>query len=203
MTPPPVRRDIARDLVDRANASMQYRSRLVRGLLTSEEEEMGALQERANAVVLRRLLHQHGWPGHTLVGEAGATAAWRLALHAEREPDLQHMALRMLTTATEHREATIQQWAHLHDRCNVTAGHPQLYGTQHRFRADGSLELLPVSSPDTLDVRRRSVGLPPVTEVHDALRLRYAPRHDGDQAEPDPPVGHRMAARADLVGASA
>ncbi|MER6379931.1 DUF6624 domain-containing protein [Streptomyces sp. NPDC001127] len=81
--------------------------------------------------MLRRIVTDHGWPGKTLVGEDGAEAAWHLALHADYDPALQQLALGLLAAAVEEGEATIQQWAHLRDRCSVNAGQPQVFGTQH------------------------------------------------------------------------
>src|SRR5262249_8582798 len=41
---------------------------------------------RANASRLRQIIAVFGWPGFTLVGEKGAQAAWRIALHSKAEP---------------------------------------------------------------------------------------------------------------------
>ncbi|MEU8887307.1 DUF6624 domain-containing protein [Streptomyces sp. NPDC048442] len=197
----PRRPDIAHDLVERAQAARRFREHLTRGRLSAEEQQWGAHQERANSGVLRRVMGQHGWPGRSLVGEEGAEAAWWLALHADHEPPFQRLALRMLTDAVERGEATIQQWAHLHDRCQVVAA-PQLYGTQYRQDPDGQVVRLPVETPENLDARRATVGLPPAAVAHDSLRRRYATGpHDGTDA--DPPDIADPVAPAVLVGSSA
>ncbi len=41
---------------------------------------------RANASRLRQIIAVFGWPGITLVGDKGAKAAWRIALHSISEP---------------------------------------------------------------------------------------------------------------------
>ena len=41
---------------------------------------------RANASRLRQIIAVFGWPGFALVGEKGAKAAWRIALHSIAEP---------------------------------------------------------------------------------------------------------------------
>jgi hypothetical protein len=199
----PRRPDIAHDLVERANASRLFRERLTRGLLSHPEQQWGIHQERANAGVLRRLFGQHEWPGLSLVGEDGAEAAWRLALHADHEPGLQRMALLLLAKAVEQGEAPIQHWAHLHDRTQVSAGQPQQYGTQHRLAPGGEVTLLLVHDPASLDNRRNSVGLPPAAVAHEGLRRRYARTQHDDPADADPPHGHAPGARAELVGSSA
>ncbi|NUK14043.1 DUF6624 domain-containing protein [Streptomyces lunaelactis] len=182
MTTEPHRPDIARDLLDRAEAARLYRSKLTRGQLGPAELDLGRHGDRSNASVLRRIVEQHGWPGRSLVGEDGGVAAWQIALHADQELDLQRPALRAIATAVERGEAAIQQWAHLYDRCCVNAGQRQVYGTQHRYGHAG-VEVLPVREPENLDARRASVGLPPFATAQEAVRRRYAREPETDQAE--------------------
>ncbi|MCX5206726.1 hypothetical protein OG897_35645 [Streptomyces sp. NBC_00237] len=203
MNTTPHRPDIARDLQERADASRAFRERFARGQLSDEETRLGIHRTRANAGVLRRLLGGHGWLGRSLVGAAGAKAAWRLALHADHDPELQRLALRLLTEAVRRQEAPIQQWAHLHDRCLVGAGHLQLYGTQHRLDAGGQLVRLPVSVPEELDSRRATVGLPPAAVAYDALRRRYVPVPNGTPGGDDPPGDEEPVLLGQLVGSAA
>ncbi|WP_414169170.1 DUF6624 domain-containing protein [Streptoverticillium reticulum] len=195
MTTPPQRPDIARDLINRATTAREHRSKLLRGLLSEAEISMGLHIDHANALVLRRVMGANGWPGRSLVGEDGAEAAWQLALRADTLPDFQRLALRLLTTAVEHGEATIQQWAHLHDRCSINAGHAQLYGTQHRLGPDG-VEALPIREPEHLDARRVTVGLPPFTAAQHAVRLRHG-------REPETGVADRAETERVATGAAA
>ncbi|MEU0722811.1 DUF6624 domain-containing protein [Streptomyces sp. NPDC006140] len=172
MTTQPQRPDLARELLSRAQRATTHRSKLLRGLLSRSEIDMGCHIDHADAQVLRRIVAEHGWPGRSLVGEEGAEAAWQLALHADHLPDFQRAALRMLANAVERGEAPIRQWAHLRDRCAINAGQPQIYGTQHRRGLPG-VEMLPTQDPENLDARRASVGLPPHAAVHEALRQRH------------------------------
>lgn len=188
MTTEPQRPDIARDLLDRAEKAREYRGRLARGQLSDAEIDMGRHNDHANAKVLRRVIADHGWPGRSLVGEEAATAAWQIALQADHVPDLQRLVLRLMDTAVKHGEATIQQWAHLHDRCSINAGTAQVYGTQYLIGPSG-VEALPIRGPEHLDARRAKVGLRPLAEAHEALRRRH-PReqeksHDDDSATVD------------------
>ncbi|MCC2275452.1 hypothetical protein LKL35_08455 [Streptomyces sp. ET3-23] len=195
MTTPPQRPDIARDLINRATMAREHRSKLLRGLLSEAEISMGRHIDHVNAQVLRRIVSAHGWPGRSLVGEDGAEAAWQLALHADTVPDFQRLALRLLTTAVEHGEATIQQWAHLHDRCSINAGHAQLYGTQHRLGPAG-VATLPIREREHLDARRAAVGLPPFTTAQRAVRLRHG-------REPDTGAADRAETERATTGAAA
>ncbi|WP_243460107.1 DUF6624 domain-containing protein [Streptomyces sp. M54] len=172
MTTKPQRPDIARDLIERAERSREYHSGLARGILSRAEIDMGRHNDHANSQVLRRIVGEHGWPGRSLVGEEGAEAAWQIALQADHLADFQRLALRLMVTAVERGEATIQQWAHLHDRCSINAGTAQTYGTQYRSGPNG-VEALQVREPQHLNARRASVGLPPFATTHEALRRRH------------------------------
>ncbi|MFI0743273.1 DUF6624 domain-containing protein [Streptomyces sp. NPDC021100] len=171
VTTPPQRPDIARDLIIRSTRAREYRRRLHRGQASDSEISLGQHVDHANGQVLRRLVSAHGWPGRRLVSEAGAKAAWQLALYADSLQDFQRLALRLLATAVEHGEATVQQWAHLYDRCSINAGDPQLYGTQRRL-GPAEVETPPIRDREDLDARRASVGLPPFRPTQPAVRLR-------------------------------
>ena len=73
--------------------AMEARDRVLRAELTASGELNAGyhprLEElhRANSSRLRQIIAVFGWPGITLVGEKGAQAAWRIALHAGSEPD--------------------------------------------------------------------------------------------------------------------
>ncbi|MEV8287853.1 DUF6624 domain-containing protein [Streptomyces niveus] len=182
---PPLRPDIERVLVDRAQAARRHHANLTRGRLARSDIDRVRHGDFANARLLRRLVNEHGWPGRTLVGDAGADAAWLIALYADVEPELQRRALRLLATAVERGEAVIQQWAHLYDRCSINAGKRQLYGTQYQHGPAG-MTVLPVLEPAGLDNRRASVGLPPFAVAHEALRRRHLREPESDRSDAGP-----------------
>ncbi|WP_146009593.1 DUF6624 domain-containing protein [Deinococcus planocerae] len=105
--------------------------------------------------LLREIIAAHGWPGRSLVGEDGATAAWLLAQHS---PDLafQRGVLDVLQAQPEG-EVAPEHAAYLHDRICVREGRPQRYGTQ--VQPDGTPFPL---EPGDVDARRASVGLEPL-----------------------------------------
>ncbi|MCX4659127.1 DUF6624 domain-containing protein [Streptomyces uncialis] len=171
MTPAFARPDLAGDLLHRAAEARQYRHRLIRAQLPDAETGQAQHLDIANANVLRRIVADHGWPTRALVGEGAAWAAWEIALHSDPMPDFQRAALRLLAPAVEQGEATVQQWAHLHDRCEATADGRQTFGTQYRIGPHGPAPV-PVKNPDELDQRRAAVGLRPHREALADLRRR-------------------------------
>lgn len=167
-TDEPQRPDLARELIARATESAAHRAKRVRDQLDAVHLGQGRHADHANTKVLRRILADHDWPGHRLVGPDAARAAWSIALHSDDEPDFQRAATTLLGRAVQAGDALVQHWAHLHDRALITSGRDQEYGTQVLLRADG-IELCPLRAPESVDARRAAAdrhrsegGAPPV-----------------------------------------
>lgn len=126
-----------------------------------------------NASWLGPVLDRYGWPGHRMVGEEAANAAWLLAQHADASPVLQRRALELLTSAAASGDATSRQLAYLMDRCQVNQGLPQTYGTQYVTGPDGQLAPHPIADIAHLDERRARAGMEPQAE-YDAVVRRFA-----------------------------
>ncbi|TQS39738.1 hypothetical protein FL583_38560 [Cryptosporangium phraense] len=127
---------------------------------------------------LREILGRHGWPTPGLVGEQASRCAWKIAMHADRQLDVQQRALALLEDAVAAGEGRPADLAMLRDRVLVNSGHPQVYGTQIAgVGADGAPVPWPVLDPGAMDDRRAEVGLDPFA-VH---VTRHAP--------PPPPAG--------------
>ncbi|ALO97289.1 hypothetical protein SHL15_6252 [Streptomyces hygroscopicus subsp. limoneus] len=181
-TADPQRPDLARELIARAAESAAHRLKRVRNQLDAVQLGRGRHADHANTKVLRRILAEHDWPGHRLVGPDAARAAWSIALHSDDEPDFQRAATTLLKRAVQADDALIQHWAHLHDRALINNGHEQEYGTQLLLRA-GGIELCPLRAPETLDARRASVGLPPVAVALKSVHRRYGSDHIAEDAQ--------------------
>ncbi|MFI1794395.1 DUF6624 domain-containing protein [Streptomyces olivaceoviridis] len=172
MSTEPLRPHLARDLIARAEQASPHWSRRIRNELDGIQLGRGRHVDHVNARVLRRILAEHDWPGHRLVGRNGCRAAWQLALHADDDPELQRSAARLMHRAAQDDDAPPWQWAHLHDRALLTSGHTmQEYGTQYRGGPHG-VELYPVREPATVNARRAELGLPPVAVATNGLRQR-------------------------------
>lgn len=86
----------------------------------------------ANAIRLREIIHEYGWPTTALVGPDGARAAHRIAQHAINHPDFMRECRRLIMEASDRGEIPRDQFAYLDDRIRVYEELPQLYGTQWR-----------------------------------------------------------------------
>jgi hypothetical protein len=134
---------------------------------------MRALHE-ANADRLALIVRQRGWPAEPQVGADGANAAWLIVQHAIGRPALQREALEALRQAAARGEVPQQQPALLEDRIRTLEGRPQRYGTQLDWDEAGVLSPLPLEEPETVDERRRNVGLGPLAEAVRAQRASAA-----------------------------
>jgi hypothetical protein len=135
-------------------------------------DDLGKQWHRIDADNTRWLAGQlanRGWPGRTLVGEQAAQAAWLLAQHADHDPVQQRAFLEALRSAVTHGEASAAHLAYLEDRVRISAGQPQLYGTQFTI-VDGMLGPHPIEDPGRLDQRRAQAGLEPFADY--AARIK-------------------------------
>jgi len=138
---------------------------------------------RENAARLRELVAEAGWPGATLVGEAAASAAWRIVQHAIGEPAFMREMFRVLSNAPDVSRAEV---AKLEDRIRVFEGRRQRFGTQFDWNDAGTaLELVNgVEDVETVAARRAAVGLPPI-EWSRNPEAREAPPDAHARAERD------------------
>ena len=157
------------ELLERAGRDQAARESLPPGHDMQQWEEIVEPVDQANTARLREIVAEHGWPGHQIVGEAGAHAAWLLAQHAP--PEFQEECLPLLQDAVARGDASPRDLAYLMDRVLMHRGQPQIYGTQYMVTG-GILTLWTVQDPAGLDKRRAALGLQP--EAQNRARLLAA-----------------------------
>lgn len=161
----PSRPDLRAELLALVAEDAATRERLARDgtLFRGYAAEMEAVH-RANAARLRAIVAELGWPGRSLVGDDGASAAWLITQHAIGEPDTMRAMLAFLEAAVAGGEADAGELARLVDRVRLLEGRPQLYGTQTDWDPTGRW-MVPagaIEDPDRIDDRRQAVGLAPI-----------------------------------------
>jgi hypothetical protein len=115
-------------------------------------------RDSVRALTISRMLDQHGLPSRSLVGAAGVDAVMLMVQH--------HSSLQPRVLALAQRlppgEISPFALAMLEDRLNANAGKPQRYGTHFNLGSDTLFHLAPTVDLPVLEVRRASVGLPPL-----------------------------------------
>ncbi|MDB4883348.1 MAG: hypothetical protein JWL95_2114 [Gemmatimonadetes bacterium] len=157
--------ELAAELIALAAEDQRVRSELLaEGTLFGGYHARMEAVHRRNASRLAEILAAVGWPGESLVGVEGATAAGMIAQHAIGEPDFQRACLVALERAAARGEVPAWQPAMLEDRIRVFEGRLQRYGTQLDIDDDGRVHPHPIEDPDGVEERRRAVGLDSLAE---------------------------------------
>lgn len=134
-----------------------------------------------NAARLKEIIAEHGWPGHSLVGEDGAIAAWFIAQHSISDPPFQRRALELLREAHKKGEVSPRAIAFLEDRISVFEGRPQIYGTQFEPDEHGMPQPCPIADPDHVNERRLAIGMNTIEERTRELQAEYQPEYDPEK----------------------
>ena len=113
---------------------------------------------RDDAVRLKAIVKQYGWPGNDLVGQDGSLAATIILLNAELA--FKKEMLPVVQAAHRAGKTDGSNYAFLVDDIRVAEGKPQVYGTRSK-QGSGTY---PIEDEANVDKRRVEVGLPPLSE---------------------------------------
>ncbi len=108
-----------------------------------------------------RIFETYGWVTNSLAGKSSAHDFWLLVQH--QIPEIQRELLPALRKAAKAGEASLSDYAYLHDRVQVGLGRPQHWGSQTRCR-NGKPVLEPVDDLPGLNARRKKLHLGTVGE---------------------------------------
>jgi Kdo2-lipid IVA lauroyltransferase/acyltransferase len=182
---PPAQEALRLELLALALDDERVRSRLARQgrPFDGYARDMEATHRR-NAKRLESLVDMRGWPGFSLAGQDGAQAAFLILEHAVGEPALQRRCLPLLVEAAARGEVPPLQPAMLLDRIRFFEGKPQRYGTALDWDGQGRLSFGELEDSENVDVRRASLGLPPLEVSLAERRLALAGTPEGPPADP-------------------
>ncbi len=119
---------------------------------------------KENVLEIKKIIKTYGWPTRKLVGIDALSVVFLVLQHSgdyefvkEMRPQLKQLA--------ESDSLFLPQYALLDDRINVREGKKQLYGSQPSYDSIKQVYYLDnVVSPDSLDIRRKKMGLNPIKE---------------------------------------
>lgn len=161
------------DLLQMAEADQRARARIHPGADLSESAVHDVYTvDPNNLAQLKLIIALSGFPTTEVVGRDGVGALWLLVQHADADPEFQVRALEQLQPLAAQGELGRDSIAMLTDRVRLARGEPQIYGTQ--FLIDkGVFAMRLTEDVDHVEERRRSVGLPPLSDYECALRVMY------------------------------
>jgi hypothetical protein len=117
-----------------------------------------------NSRKLQELIQQMGFPVTSNAGEEGVRLSWLIIQHSISMPDFMKESLVQMRLAAAQNDYPLELLAYTDDRIAFFEGRPQLYGTNFDWQ-DGSLRPTPIADPQNVDLRRKSLGLPPLAET--------------------------------------
>jgi len=163
------------------NEDQKWRNRLTdkqNGGLDSLSEthlisEISKADKRHYPLIIKIFL-DYGYPSHSLVGEASAHNYWLLVQHQDHQIQFQEKILIAMKGLLDGGQVSLTDYAYLVDRVNINKGEKQVYGTQMILNPEKtSFICKPVFEPDSLDARRKSMGLPPIDFYIHSMNERY------------------------------
>ena len=123
-----------------------------------------------NAVGLRAMVKQYGWPGNDLVGQDGTAAAILIFMNAELT--LKNEMWPSVEDAYHAGKTSGPDYAVLLDDILVTEGKLQVYGTHDK---EGG-RVYPIEDAANVNKRRAEVGLPPLAKYPKTKGRNKAPQ---------------------------
>ncbi|HRP57654.1 DUF6624 domain-containing protein [Agriterribacter sp.] len=116
-----------------------------------------------NLIKVTNILNKFGWPGTKEIGAKGSITLFIVIQHADIETQEKYLPL--IEKAVESGDLAAGNLALIKDRMLLRKGKEQIYGTQVGFSKESGLHyILPLSDPDNVDARRKSIGLQPLAE---------------------------------------
>jgi hypothetical protein len=181
--------ELARELLRRMEEDQTARRLWTESMQSSSAKSTSQLEKESAAIAakvaavdqlnrrwLAETIERSGWPGKSRVGESAAHAAWLLVQHADADLPFQEKCLELMKAAPLGEVAQVDI-AYLTDRVLVARQRPQIYGTQCR-EMNGRFEPQECVEPESLDQRRLSVGLGPMSEYLQQMEEMYHARKD-------------------------
>ncbi len=170
---------IAARIIELRRADLALRDILLeKGLLShGYNQEMNELHDE-NAEVLDQIIEEIGYPTVDKVGEEAHDAAWLVIQHAIGQPGFMKKCAVLLGESVREHRASPNHLAYLSDRIAVFEGRPQLYGTQYDWDEHGQMSPNEMDDLDSVNQRRKSIGMAPMEEHTALMRQRASKEND-------------------------
>ncbi|WP_394674541.1 DUF6624 domain-containing protein [uncultured Chryseobacterium sp.] len=157
-----------RDQQSQKNLIDAIKSHKDKKIIDSLENEKKLIFE-SNCKKCIDILNIYGYPNYDLVSEDVSNDYWLLVQHCDNNIKFQKKALKQLEKFSKIGKANITNMAYLRDRINKNSKKPQIYGTQVSRNKNGKYEVYPIQNSESVDDRRKNVGLEPLKEYLDSM----------------------------------
>lgn len=148
---------------------------LSKGILSDSYHPEMEKVHLANARKLNAMIEKKGFPVLSNAGETGVRLSWLIIQHSISWPDFMKECLLQMRLAAAQNDYLLELLAYTDDRIAYFEGRPQLYGTNMEW-IDGELCRTPIEDIDRLDMRRKSLGLPPIARVPITASMERPPK---------------------------
>jgi hypothetical protein len=129
-------------------------------------------KDEKNAKIITAILDKYGFLGLKDIGMKGNLAITMTIQHADIET--QEKYLPMFYEAAKKKKMMPSSFAMLADRVAVRKNRQQIYGTQINV-ANNKNEILPLWNPDSVDVRRKAIGMEPFQNYLKNWKIEWKP----------------------------
>ena len=165
-------------LVEDTSRKYGYNSKQVMGLFKKM-----AVVDSVNLRKVDSLINKYGWLGPDEVGSDGDATIFAVIQHSNLKTQERYLPL--MREAVKEGKAKANHLALLEDRVALGEGRKQIYGSQLSYPG---FAVLPVENPDSVDIRRASVGLEPLgvylKECCNIDTVKFAPLPSGSASSP-------------------
>jgi hypothetical protein len=136
---------------------------LQRGVLSDTYHPEMERVHLANSQKLERMINKMGFPVLSNAGENGVRYSWLIIHHAISRPDFMRECLLQMRMAAAQNDYILELLACIEDRVAYFEGRSQIYGTNLDW-VDGELKRTPIEDIAHVDLRRKGLGLPPLSK---------------------------------------
>ena len=118
-----------------------------------------------NYIELEKIVSQFGFLTKKQLGNRASNNFWLLIQHQDKHINFQNHMLKLMAPLLDSNLVYKSNFAYLYDRVQINNDSLQLFGTQLRLNSDStSYETFDVFNIDSLDERRKSYNLSPISQ---------------------------------------
>lgn len=119
--------------------------------------------DKINIIKVKSIIRNYNWPFDTFITKESSKVIFLVIQHSTL--DIQKENLELVKQAVTRDKLSLSNIALLVDRIAIQEGNLQIYGTQVNQDLNSSKwSVFPIKDVDSLDKRRKIMGLPPIAE---------------------------------------